>query len=230
MKVLFLSILMGVFVYANVVGSIAQLKGTVKVQSEGSIKKSKIAAGFEINDGDLIVTSDKSAAKIQLLDGSDLVLDQKSSIHFHSGTNAEQTGGKIFYKITSRDAKNSLSVKTPFAIIGIKGTTFIVNATKDASVTLKEGLIGVQSIKEEFELYRQKVQAEFDNYVSKQQSEFQKYKDAQNKYAIAEPTKEFDLKEKHRISFFGKRVNEDSWTKEDDAEFEHFEKLINYMK
>jgi len=157
-------------------------------------------------------------------------LDEKSSIHFTSVTDAEQKSGKIFYQITSRDSKNSLKVKTPFAIIGIKGTTFIVNATEDASVTLKEGLIGIKSIKEEFNLYRQKIEEEFNNYTSKQESEFQKYKKAQNKYQEVQTTKEFDLAEGHKMSFSGKRANENGWTKNDDVEFEHFEKLLRFMK
>ena len=52
--------------------------------------------------------------------------------------------------------EGNVKIKTPFTIIGIKGTTFIVNATKDSSVTLKEGL------------YRQKVKAEFESYISTQ--------------------------------------------------------------
>ena len=232
MRNLFISVvlLFATLLSANVVGSVESVKGSVKVKSEGSFKKSKVIVGLVIKEGDLITTSKKSSLLIKLSDGSDVVVDSSSSIHFQKDNLIEQDGGKIFYKITSRSAKNSLKVKTPFAIIGIKGTQFVVNATDDASVILKEGLIGVASIKEEFELYRKKVQEEFDNYVAKQQSDFQKYKNAQNKYAIAEMTKEFDLKAGNRISFNENRVNEDAWSKEDDAEFEYFEKLINSMR
>ncbi len=231
MKVLFLSILMAVFAYANIVlGHVEQFQGNVKVKNEGSIKKSKVSLNLEINEGDLIVVSKNASAKIKLLDGSLLVLDEQSSIHFTSIAQAEQTAGKVFYKISSRDAKNSLKIKTPFAIIGIKGTTFIIDASKNGSVSLKEGLIGVRSIGEAFDLYREKVQEDFDDYASKQESDFQKYKNAQNKYAIAESTKEFDHKEKHRISFFANRVNEDSWTQEDRMEFERFEHLFDDVK
>ena len=212
------------------IGSIENFEGNVKIKSEGSIKKSRAIAGHSIMSGDLITTSKKARAKIKLKDGSILVLDESSSIHFTSPVQSEQIEGKIYYKITSRDAKNSLKIKTPFAIIGIKGTTFIVNAAKDSSVTLKEGLIGITSIGEQFALYRQKVKAEFESYISTQEAEYEKYKNAQNGYAEVEHTNEFDLKEKHRISFVGKRVNEDSWNEKDDAEFEHFEKFINNMK
>ncbi len=233
MRVFLLSVLMAFFTFANantVLGSVEKLEGNVKVKNEGSIKKSKVVSGLEIKAGDLITTAKKASVLIKLRDGSSVVLDASSSVHFSSDNFIEQQDGKIFYKITSRDAKNSLKIKTPFAIIGIKGTTFVVNATENASVTLKEGLIGIKSIKEEFELYRKKVQEEFNNYVSDQQSEFEKYKNEQNKYAVAESTKEFDLEAGNRVSFNGQKVNEDAWSKEDEAEFERFEKLINAMK
>ena len=102
MKVLFLSILMAVFAYANIVlGHVEQFQGNVKVKNEGSIKKSKVSLNLEINEGDLIVVSKNASAKIKLLDGSLLVLDEQSSIHFTSIAQAEQTAGKVFYKINN---------------------------------------------------------------------------------------------------------------------------------
>lgn len=230
MRLLLLSIFVSFLTLANanaIIGSVEKLDGSVKVKSEGSIKKSTLKAGLDVQAGDLITSAKGAFAVIKLRDGSSVVLDASSTVHFASANSIEQQEGKIYYKISSRDAQNSLKIKTPFAIIGIKGTTFVVNATENASVTLKEGLIGIKSIKEEFELYRKKVQEEFNNYVSKQQSEFEKYKNEQNKYAVAESTKEFDLEAGNRLSFNGQKVNEDAWSKEDDAEFERFEKLIN---
>ena len=230
MKVFLLSIFIAFFTFANAsagVGSVLQLKGNVKVKSEGSLKKSKIKSGFEIKAGDLISTSRKSSAVIKLSDGSNVVLDASSSVHFGSGTSVDQKSGKIYYKITSRDARNSLKVKTPFAIIGIKGTTFVVNATENASVTLKEGLIGVASIKEEFNLYRKKMEEEFNKFKSDMNADFEKFKSAQSGYLPPVKTKSFDLKEGNRISFSGQKVHEDAWNKDDDAEFSHFEALMD---
>jgi len=233
MKLFLLFVLSALFTWANaglVVGTVQKVAGNVKVKNEGSIKKNSVNAGLEMQAGDLLTTAKEASVLIKLIDGSAVVLDASSSVLFASGDTIEQQGGKIFYKITSRDAKNALKIKTPFAIIGIKGTTFVVNATENASVTLKEGLIGVTSIKEEFELYRKKVQEEFNSFIADQQSEFEKYKNEQNKYAVAEATKEFDLEAGNRISFNGQKVNEDAWSKEDDAEFERFEQLINAFK
>jgi len=227
--VLIFSVIFSIASASNIVGSVEKLKGNVKVKSEGSIKKSKVKAGLEIKAGDLIITSKSASAKIKLKDGSAVVLDESSSILFNSTYNAEQNGGKIYYKISSRDAKNSLKIKTPFAIIGIKGTTFIINATKDASVSLKEGLIGVASIKEEFELYRKEVQKQFEDFMAQRQAAYDEYKQVQ-KPGFVEKTKEFDLKEKRTVSFDGNKASEREWTKEDDEEFKYFEELMSSMK
>ncbi|MBT5934629.1 FecR domain-containing protein [Sulfurimonas sp.] len=230
MKVFFVSIFISIMTLLNasgIIGNVGKISGIVKVKSDGSIKKSKVYVGFDVKAGDLITTSKKASAVISLSDGSSLVLDASSSVHFKSLQDTEQTSGKVYYKITSRNAKNTLKVKTPFAIIGIKGTTFVVDAGENGSVTLKEGLIGITSIKEEFNLYRKAVEAEFNNYTQGQMSEFEKFKNAQNKYAEPIKTKEFDLKAGNRVSFGENSVNEDAWSKEDDDEFSHFEALIN---
>ena len=228
--ILILSVVFGVASAGNILGNVEKLKGSVKVKSEGSIKKSRVRAGLEIKAGDLIITSKNASAKIKLRDGSTVVLDESSSIFFNSTYNAQQNSGKIYYKITSRDAKHSLKIKTPFAIIGIKGTTFIINATEDASsVALKEGLIGVASIKEEFELYRKEVQKEFEDFMAQQKAAYDEYKQVQ-KPGFVEKTKEFDLHQKKTVSFDGNKASEEDWTKADDEEFEHFEELINSMK
>lgn len=94
---------------------------------------------------------------------------------------------------------------------------------------LKEGLVGIQSVKEEFELYRKAVQAEYNKFLSEQEAAYQKYLSEQTKGA-ALLTKEFDLQAGNTISFDGQKVNESAWTKDDDAEFERFEKMMESIK
>lgn len=228
MKVFFISIMVAFFTMLNasaVIGFVQKVDGSVKVKNEGSIKKHKVKVNLEIKSGDLISTSKKGTAVLKLVDGSVLVLDTSSSIHFKTPNDAEQTEGKIYYKITSRNAKNSLKIKTPFAIIGIKGTTFVVNATGKASVKLEEGLIGVKSIKEDFKLYRKAVMAEYDKYISAQQSAFEKYK-SDLKKGTAEITKEFDLHAGNTISFDNNEVSEKSFSDDDKKEFARFKKMM----
>ena len=228
MKIFLVSVLIAAFSMLNassVIGFVQKVDGSVKVKHEGSFKKNQVKKDLEIRSGDLITTSKKGTAVLKLVDGSVLVLDVSSSLHFKTPSDAEQTEGKIYYKITSRDAKNSLKIKTPFAIIGIKGTTFVVNATGKASIKLEEGLIGIKSIKENFKLYRKAVMAEYDKYLSSQESEFQKYKNKQKKGAV-EITKEFDLHAGNSISFDDNEVNEKSFSDDDKKEFERFKKMM----
>ena len=222
---LFLSILIvSTYMYAAVLGTVGSIKGNVKVKSENSIKKNKLLPKSMINSGDMIITYSNASVIIDLKDGSQIILDAKSTLHFKTPKNIEQVEGKIYYKITSRDVKNKLKIKTPFAIIGIKGTTFVVTATDTSSVALKDGLIGVTSLAEEFELYREKTLSEYKQYIQKSTDAFEKYKD--DRYEAPIRTKEFDLKAGKTVSFNKSKVNENSWTQEDDAEFSHFEALI----
>lgn len=227
MKFLFLSILIAFFTTLNAaaVGHVKSVNGDVKIKNEDSFKKRNVESGMEINGGDLISTSSSSTAVINLIDGSVLALDSSSLLHFGSDSSLNQTEGRIYYKITTRDAANALKVKTPFAIIGIKGTTFLVNATEDASVKLKEGLIGIKSIKEEFKLYRKAMEDKYNEFIAKDQEGFEKFKQEQND-AAAEVTKEFDLQAGNSVSFSQNVVSEKSFTKDDDAEFSYFEELI----
>ena len=213
--------------YANeVVGHVVDVKGIVKVSSDGSIKKRNLAVGEELKEKDLVTTLKDATVVIALVDASKIVLDESSSVHFASVKEAKQESGKVYYKITSRNASNALAVKTPFAIIGIKGTTFIVNAdANNSGVKLQEGLIGVASIKEEFELYRKQVMAEFNKFVAEQNAGFEEYKQAQTQ-GFAEITRAFDLQANNSISFDGNKVTESTFTAEDEAEFQKFEALL----
>ena len=241
MKLLLLSIIMSLFSILNaqnIVGKIESFNGNVKIKSEGSIKKKKVTSSLDIYAGDLIISSRDSSVAIKLVDGSDIVLAELSAVHFTSLHQAQQIEGKILYSITSRDAKNSLKIKTPFAVIGIKGTKFIVDATEDSSVMLKEGLIGVSSLNEDFKLYRKKLDDEFNAFKAQSQGAIQKEKDAFEEYKNSsytkyqEPitTKEFDLQALHRISFNGNQVKEDTFKKSDLKAFDFFDKLIEKMK
>jgi len=240
MKFFILSFLISLFTYLQAIesiGTVISFKGNVKVKAKGSIKKQRVSKGNPIHAGDLFVSSKKSSVVLKLIDGSLIVLDELSSIYFNSIYNAQQLDGKILYKITSRNAKNSLKIKTPFAVIGIKGTTFIVSATKkDASVKLKEGHIGIASLNADFELYRKKVQKEFNDYKAKQDTamqaqldNFENYKKGQEKYATMQKTKEFDLEAGNSISFNAQIAKEKSFSKDDNSAFAHFSQLIDEM-
>ncbi len=231
MKKLLVTILLVLFALTglnanSIIGNVKFVDGRVKVKSEGSLKKSKLFIDSEIKKGDLVTTSKNSKAIIKLIDETVLILDESSTLHLISLNDTAQESGKVYYKVTSRDAKNSLRVKTPFAIIGIKGTTFIIEAGKKDSIKLKEGLVSIESIKDDFELYRKEVQKQFDDFISSEQAAFEEYKQAQRP-GFAEITNKFDLQAGKSVSFDNNKAKENSWTRDDDDEFEKFERLMN---
>ncbi len=241
---LFILLSLATFLSAKeVVGSVTLVDGNVKVKSDGSIRKQKVTVDFTIYSGDLISSSKDSHVKLKLVDDSVLILDELSTLHFESYKDTKQLAGKVLYKITSRDAKNSLHVTTPFAVIGIKGTTFIVNAIEDEeSVSLKEGLVGIESINAKFELYRKKIDEEFNKFktdqdkalkkrTEQQLSDFEKFKlgitDDKEEKITPIITKEFDLQAGNSVRFNGNKVKEKSFDASEENSFAYFESLFN---
>ena len=224
MKKLFLLLLLGLSLSANSLGIVQKVDGIVKVKHKDSIKKSKVKQGDAILPGDILSTFRNSHAVLKLSDGSDVVLGERSVIAFDDSLDFEQKSGKIFYKITSKDVKNKLKIQTDFAIIGIKGTTFIINADQNSSyVALKEGLIGIKSLKEEFQLYKKRVLSEYEAFLKRQQKEFEKFKKEHEEYVVT-MTREFDLEAGKIVSFHGEKAIEDPLKNQE--EFKTFEQML----
>ena len=224
MKNFFLLLLFATTVFANSLGIVQKVEGVVKVKHKDSIKKSRLKKGDAIAPGDIISTYRNAHAVLKLADQSDVVLGERAVIAFADQLDLRQSGGKVFYKITSKDVKNRLKIKTDFAIIGIKGTTFIVSADTNRSyVALKEGVIGIESIKEEFEHYKKKGMSEYEAFVKRQQEGFEKYKRQQEEYVVT-ITKEFDLESGNVVSFNGNKAIEKPLS--DDDEFQTFEQML----
>ena len=226
MKFILTTLIVSLFsiVLANTLGVVQKVEGIVKVKPKDSIKKKKVKIGYGIQQGDIISTLRNSNAVLKLKDESVVVLGEKSTISFLAQNNVKQSEGKVYYKITSRDADNKLKIKTNFAIIGIKGTTFVIGSDTNSSyVALKEGLIGIESMKEQFILYKKQVMQQYKNYVNKQMTEFEKYKQDQIK-EVGEMTKEFDLHAGKVVSFEGNKATMDKLDSQ--KEFEEFEKLL----
>lgn len=213
----------------KIIATVVSLSGNIKVKRDGSFRKRTVKLDTHIKEGDLITSSAKSALVLELVDKSIVALGENASVHFCMNNQMNQANGKVYYKIVSRDAKNALAIKTPFAIMGIKGTTFIIDGSEDGSLTLKEGLIGVTSLKEEFKLYRKKIQEEFEAYTAKQNKEFESFKQENDGYTLS-IVKEFDIKTGNIISFSSNSVKEDKLSKDDDKEFDYFENMIQAKK
>ncbi|MDH5464214.1 MAG: FecR family protein [Thiovulaceae bacterium] len=200
---------------------VKKVEGRAKVQTSQSIKKSNLNVGYELKKGDSIITYKTSKVVLLMQDKTKIVLDAYTKLTLLSESDYKQSGGKVFYKVTKRKGAKGLNVTTPFAIIGVKGTEFVIEDNNTTGeVALNEGLIGVDSPdKKPFELIdKDKVDAKMGGSPDEVNAEFEAYKEQLYK-EFAEYVSSFDLEPGKKLSFNGKQVLQSSQGKSDQQMF-----------
>ena len=182
------------------VAVILKIDGSAKVLSKKSIKKHQAKPGEALFEGDTLITSADTTAVVELADHSSLVLNAGSELSFIDTNTLKQSAGEIYYKIKTRQSSQGLRVETPFSIMGIKGTEFIVDSQGSGKIALNEGLVGIESLSADFELHRQQVMAEYEKFIDKQNSAFEAYK-AEAEGEIVTYVKAFDLEAGKVLNF-----------------------------
>ncbi len=219
----------------NALVSIIKIEGKVKILPGSSIKKHTAVVGELLFQGDKIITYADSTVVARAEDNSKLVLNENSELTFIDRQTLAQGTGEVYYNIQKRGDAKGLKVKTPFSIIGIKGTEFIVEANEtEGEIALNEGLIGVESLKAEFELHKQKVMAEYEAFKDKQMQEFEAYK-AQTQEGVVTYVRSFDLQAGKSLRFGDASrcegdceswVNEMDFTDNTGKRFEFYQAMI----
>ncbi len=209
---------------------IVKVQGDVYiVNSEGEERKPE-KTQFLVNEMDTIVTRKDGKAVVQFDDGAMSVMDEKSRLRVEQSGWLSQLGGKVYYVFRKVFGKEQpKQVKTNFATIGIRGTTFIVfDDGESNSVALQEGKLNIESPGEDFEIHRKTQADDFESF--KQQAkerkeslerEFSDYREKLGKEFV-EYKKSFDLEANRIIHFDGNKVNEGGLTDDIKAQFENF--------
>ncbi len=213
---------------------IVKIEGRVKVLPADSIKKHNALKDELLFKGDKLITYTDAKVLIELADSSKVVLNEKAELTLVDHENLDQASGEVYYKIKQRSGSQGLSVKTPFSIIGIKGTEFIVDTAQGGEIALNEGLVGVASLHAEFELHKKKMMADYEAFKSKQMQEFEAYK-AQANDEVVTYVKTFDL-QSNRLLRFGdasdceaaceSKVDEHDFTDETKQRFAYYQEMI----
>jgi hypothetical protein len=175
MKVIILLIGLISFLCANPTATLIKVEGKVKILSKNSIKKHKAKSGDIIYSGDKLISYKGSKAFIKLSDDSKIILNENAELVLLSENRLKQESGEVYYKIKKRYASKGLKVSTPFSIIGIKGTEFIVNSTGNREIALNKGLLSIESLRKSFELHVAKVMSEFEAYKLQQAKGYEAY-------------------------------------------------------
>jgi hypothetical protein len=192
-------------------------------------------SGYPVREADTIVTAAGANAVVGFDDGVMSVLDENSRLQVEKSGWLSQLGGKIYFTFR-KVFGNSRQVKTRFATLGIRGTTFIVyDDDNGQGVALQEGMLDIESPGPVFEIHRQQqlkdfetfkqqalqqqqdVQREYDNYKSQVQREFIEFKS------------NFTLQPNHVVRFDGVRVDETVIDDNVKAEFDNFEAMAGEL-
>ncbi|ACO03870.1 MAG TPA: hypothetical protein DEP48_04575 [Persephonella sp.] len=181
--------------YAQEAGKIVQYEGVVKVHREDKVRPVKVDhPDFPIFVRDIVRTKSRSLAFIRFIDGSKVVLTEKSSLIVQDLDMVSANEGRVLFKIEKRGKLKGLKVKARSVVIGVKGTKFIIDMTDDSmNIFLKEGVISVRSLVGEFIRYRQREISEFERFKEEQIGGYEKYKKEMEE-EFKEFVKEFEMR------------------------------------
>lgn len=212
-------------------GRIVKSEGAVTVISSSGEKFAPEKLNNLVKASETIKTDKDSKAVVQFSDGSMAVLNEKSSLFVEKSEWLSQLGGKIYFAFKKIFGKKPRKIKTSFVTLGIRGTSFIVDADEGSEkVALQEGSLNVESPGDDFELHQKKpADEDFSSFVQQQKEESEKVKKefAEYKEKVQEEfvsyVKEFTLQPDKMISFSGNRVDEDEISQSLRDEFSRLE-------
>lgn len=225
MKQIVFALVLSLFVsHADSLGVVKKIEGQAKLQPKDSMRKSSLSVGDSLQAGATVLTYRNSKVVIELRDKTALVLDAYAQLTLLTADSFDQKGGKVYYKVTSRKGAQGLKVNTPFAIIGVKGTEFVITDTNESQeLALNSGLVGVDSPDDKpfMRIDEDKVNAALGGSPEAVMAEFEAYK--KELYAqFAEYVTSFDLNPGKKLVFSGKQVLESTQGSSDQEQFEHF--------
>jgi hypothetical protein len=216
-------------------GRILKVNGDVEIiNARGEARKAS-ESRLVIREMDTIITHKGGKAVVQFTDGALSVLDEKSSLRIEKISWMSHLGGKIYFTFR-KVFGGSRKVKSKFATIGIRGTTFIVYGDEEGEgVALQEGELEVESPGEAYEIHKQKVVDEFEAFKQQArgrqaalQDEYADYR-KQTMKEFVEYKKSFTLASNRVIRFDDNRVDETEMGEETKAEFDDFEAIAGEM-
>lgn len=220
------------------VAVITKIEGKAKILSKDSIKKHKALLGEALFEGDKLITYAEAIVFIELDDSSKIILNESSELYFVHNAHFKHLSGEIYYKIKRRKASQGLRVETPFSIMGIKGTEFIINANGKGQIALNEGLVGIESLDANFELHKKRVMHEYEKFKSEQKAGFKAYK-AQLRGELITYVKSFDLVSGKVLNFSqadeckeacGSKVQEIEMSEEQSKRFDLYDEMLKEIE
>lgn len=175
-------------------GHISDVKGKATIHEAGSPRGQRVKDTPEsLTKDQFLRTYRNSQARVVLADDSKILITENATLEFKDEQNIHLGEGRVLFDIKKRDAAKSLNVITKTAVIGVKGTQFLVDSHgDDATLHLKEGVIEVTSLDQ----YKKQQMNDFEQFKKQQMKEFTEYK------------KSMTIKSGTAVSLSGKGIKE----------------------
>jgi hypothetical protein len=137
-----------------------------------------------------IATKSSSTAVISMLAEDKIALTENSMMTIEDINTYKPEGGKVVFSIKTRGQASGLNIALTSAVIGVKGTEFLIDTNEDGrqDCYMKEGVVEVTPLHgqfkkymevkvDEYEAYVRKMMGDYDQYVKKLQEEYVEYVD-----------------------------------------------------
>lgn len=158
MKLIIILSLLSFFTFSQNMAKVKLMRGKVSVKNKDSLKK--IKPGDWLNQGDTIITGDKSFVRLNFIDDSKVNVGPNSKVVIERFSK-DRPGvlsvvtGKIRAEVSKdylkmKKNKSKLFVKSDHAVMGIRGTDFLFStASKNSKTTavLFEGSVLLNNLK-----------------------------------------------------------------------------------
>ncbi|MFC3149682.1 FecR domain-containing protein [Litoribrevibacter euphylliae] len=192
------------------VGSIRELTGKAVLHKQGEVRGESASSGDILKAQDILRTKRNSQAVVQLIDGSTIVLQEQTSLHLKGLQSLSLEEGTVLFDIRKRGKSKGLQVATKTAVIGVKGTQFLVkDEDNQVDVYLNEGNVEINPIEGSFKHYKAVSTESFNDYSQQMMEEFQKEKEKMHqgiedmKREFVEYLNSFDMKAGTAVSISG---------------------------
>jgi len=175
-----------------------------------------------------VATKSASTAIIDMLSDDKIALTENSIMTIEDINTYKPEGGKVVFSIKTRGQASGLNIALTSAVIGVKGTEFLIDTNENGrqDCYMKEGVVEVRPLQGQFKKYTEVKIDEYEAYVRKMMGEYDQYlKKLQEQYV--EYVDKLVIKAGNAWSISGNEVHKLEFTPEIDKAFELLDKETN---
>lgn len=127
-------------VYAIEVGKVDEFRGKVDKLEKGQVRPQALAKeNLRLSVGDVIRTKSDGAAKVSFIDGNRLELGPLTKLSitdYQQVKSINVARGRVLFDVEKLRPGEGFEIRTPTAILGVKGTRFLIDVAPTSTVVV----------------------------------------------------------------------------------------------